>query len=118
MARSGLRAKLNGMVVAVALAVGAIVVGAVGAITWAFVTDAAASSGPRSNDRTLFGTDSVTLKFKAGYQEVFKKDTRGANHKNYLYTVTSFTDSFGRSCTVVSGASEQTIAMDCADARQ
>lgn len=45
------------------------------------------------------------------YQEYFKQEGNG--DKNYLYTVTGFNDQFGRVCTVVTGDSEQTIALDC-----
>jgi hypothetical protein len=54
------------------------------------------------NDRVL-GEDK--------YIEVFKREGRG--DKNYLYTITSFEDEFGRECTVVSGDSEKTLALDC-----
>lgn len=72
-----------------------------------------AVAGTKDNDKTLYGTDRVQLQFKGGYQEVFKKDSHGSSDKNYLYTVTSFVDAFGRQCTVTSGDSEQTIALDC-----
>jgi hypothetical protein len=58
-------------------------------------------TGPTSNDRVLTGKQ---------FTEVFKNDGNG---KNYLYTITEFTDKFGRNCTVVTGDSEKTIALDC-----
>lgn len=45
------------------------------------------------------------------YKEYFKQEGHG--DKNYLYTVTSITDPFGRRCVVVTGASETAIALDC-----
>jgi len=57
----------------------------------------------KDNDRVLKGRDFI---------EVFKDDGGG---KNYLYTITEFTDRWGRKCTVVTGDSEQTIALDCQD---
>jgi hypothetical protein len=57
------------------------------------------------NDRVLRGD-------KKEFIEVFKKDDSGGD-KNYLYTITEFTDKWGRKCTVVTGDSEQTIALDC-----
>lgn len=60
-----------------------------------------------SNDRILRGDNH-------DYVEVFKKDSANGK-KNYLYTVTEFTDKWGRKCTVVTGDSEQTIALSCAD---
>ena len=58
-------------------------------------------NGPTGNDRVLKGNDFI---------EVFKDDGNG---KNYLYTITEFKDRWGRNCTVVTGDSEQTIAVDC-----
>lgn len=57
------------------------------------------------NDRVLRGD-------KGDYIEVFKKDSGGGS-KNYLYTITEFKDEWGRQCTVVTGASETAIALDC-----
>ena len=62
-----------------------------------------------SNDRILRGD-------RNEYIEVFKKDSANGD-KNYLYTITQFKDSWGRQCTVVSGDSEKTIALDCDPAR-
>lgn len=45
------------------------------------------------------------------YIEVFKKEGRG--DKNYLYTITEFEDAWNRQCTVVTGASETAISLDC-----
>lgn len=61
----------------------------------------AASAGTQ-NDRVLH---------EDKYIEVFKQEGHG--DKNYLYTITGFKDSFGRNCTVVTGASETAIALDC-----
>jgi hypothetical protein len=58
-----------------------------------------------SNDRVLRGD-------KGEYIEYFKKDSANGD-KNYLYTETEFKDKWGRQCTVVTGDSEQTIALDC-----
>lgn len=57
------------------------------------------------NDRVLRGD-------KGEYVEVFKRDSRHGE-KNYLYTITEFTDRWGRHCTVVAGASERTLSLDC-----
>jgi len=46
------------------------------------------------------------------YIEVFKRDSENGD-KNYLYTITEFEDDWGRQCTVVTGDSEMTIALDC-----
>ena len=59
------------------------------------------SADSKDNDRVLKGKDFI---------EVFKDDGGG---KNYLYTITQFKDSWGRECTVVTGDSEKTIALDC-----
>lgn len=59
------------------------------------------------NDRVLKEED---------YVEVFKKEGNG--DKNYLYTITEFEDEWGRLCTVVSGDSEKTMALDCTDSRR
>lgn len=80
------------------------------AVLAAFVVISCGGSAPAgaddtSNDRVLRGDHSE-------YIEVFKKDSAGGR-KNYLYTVTEFKDQWGRECTVVSGDSEQTIALDC-----
>ena len=66
---------------------------------------AVALAGDTSNDRILRGD-------KNEYIEYFKKDSANGD-KNYLYTETEFKDKWGRICTVVTGDSEQTIAMDC-----
>jgi hypothetical protein len=58
-------------------------------------------AGDTDNDRVLKGKDFI---------EVFKDD---GNDKNYLYTITEFKDRHGRVCTVVTGDSEKTIALDC-----
>lgn len=60
-----------------------------------------------SNDKVLRGD-------RNEYIEIFKKDSSKGD-KNYLYTVTTFEDNWGRGCTVVTGDSEQTIALDCDD---
>lgn len=57
------------------------------------------------NDRILRGD-------RKEYIEVFKRDS-AHGYKNYLYTITEFTDRWGRHCTVTTGASEKTIALDC-----
>lgn len=59
------------------------------------------SDSGKDNDRVLKGKEFI---------EVFKDDGNG---KNYLYTITEFKDRWGRKCTVVTGDSEQTIALDC-----
>lgn len=59
------------------------------------------SADNNDNDRVLKGKDFI---------EVFKDDGGG---KNYLYTITEFKDKWGRECTVVTGDSEKTIALDC-----
>jgi hypothetical protein len=66
----------------------------------ALFTGAAAAS--TKNDRVLH---------EDRYVEVFKQEGHG--DKNYLYTITEFTDRFGRDCTVVTGASESAIALQC-----
>ena len=66
---------------------------------------AVALAGDTSNDRILRGD-------KNEYIEVFKKDSADGD-KNYLYTISEFKDKWGRECTVVSGDSEKTIALDC-----
>lgn len=63
------------------------------------------SADDSDNDRILRGD-------KGDYIEVFKKDSAGGK-KNYLYTISGFKDEFGRECTVVSGDSEKTLALDC-----
>lgn len=65
-----------------------------------FGVGAIATAGT-SNDRVLGENQ---------YNEYFKKE--GSN-KNYLYTETEFKDAWGRKCTVVTGASESTIALSC-----
>lgn len=57
------------------------------------------------------GTANDTVLHESDYTEVFKQEGHGK--KNYLYTITGFKDSFGRNCTVVTGASETAIAIDC-----
>jgi hypothetical protein len=59
------------------------------------------SADSKDNDRVLKGTQFI---------EVFKDDGDG---KNYLYTITEFKDKWSRNCTVVTGDSEKTIALDC-----
>ena len=61
------------------------------------------------------GSDNDRVLGEDKYIEVFKKEGRG--DKNYLYTITEFEDAHGRQCTVVTGASETSIAIDC-DRRQ
>lgn len=56
------------------------------------------------------GTGNDTVLRESQYDEFFKKE--GSN-KNYLYTRTEWRDGHGRYCTVVSGDSEKTIALDC-----
>lgn len=63
------------------------------------------SADNKSNDRVLTGD-------KGEFIEVFKRDDSGGD-KNYIYTISEFTDKHGRLCTVVTGDSEQTIALDC-----
>jgi len=65
------------------------------------------SADDSSNDRVLRGD-------RNEYIEFFKKDSANGR-KNYLNTVTTFKDNWGRGCTVVTGDSEQTIALDCDD---
>jgi hypothetical protein len=66
--------------------------------------------GGVSADNT--GNDRVLRGDKKEFIEVFKKDDAGGD-KNYLYTITEFKDMFSRDCTVVTGDSEKTIALDC-----
>lgn len=63
--------------------------------------DAGGGGGTTSNDKVLTGNQ---------YTEVFKDEGDG---KNYLYTITEFDNSSGERCTVVTGDSEQTIALSC-----
>lgn len=69
-----------------------------------FASDVQADNN-NDNDRVLRGD-------KKEFIEVFKKDDAGGD-KNYIYTITQFKDSWGRECTVVTGDSEKTIALDC-----
>jgi hypothetical protein len=74
---------------------------AVGLAGLALFTGTAAASS--KNDRVLH---------EDKYIEVFKQEGKGGD-KNYLYTITEFVDGYGRKCTVVTGASETAIALDC-----
>lgn len=70
--------------------------------------DTVAGADAKSNDRILRGD-------RQEYIEVFKQDAAGGK-KNYLYTITEFTDRWGHKCTVITGDSERTIALSCAGA--
>lgn len=67
----------------------------------------ALADGPSKN------TDNdVNLVSPGGFTEYFKRDSSGGR-KNYIYTRTEFVDGHGRVCTVITGASESTLAIDC-----
>jgi hypothetical protein len=83
----------------------ALAVGAAIGIGAALSIAAVALADDEDNDRILRGD-------RGEYIEVFKKDSSGGE-KNYLYTITEFEDAWGRQCTVVTGDSETTIALDC-----
>ena len=68
----------------------------------------------RDNDNYVYGDEGNRIAMKSGYAEVFKRDTPRGD-KNYLYTVTEFTDRWGRHCTVLTGASETAVTMDCSE---
>ncbi len=59
----------------------------------------------------IAGTSNDIILKEDKYNEYFKKEGNG--DKNYLYTETEFKDRWGRECTVVTGASETAIALDC-----
>lgn len=69
------------------------------------LTATVAAADNKGNDRVLTGD-------KNEFVEVFKRDDSGGD-KNYIYTISEFKDKWGRECTVVTGDSEQTIALDC-----
>lgn len=58
----------------------------------------------------MAGTGNDRVLREDQYIEVFKKEGRD---KNYTYTITEFKDVWDRVCTVTTGDSEQTIALDC-----
>jgi hypothetical protein len=78
--------------------------GAIGAVI-GFGGGAVVMADKKDNDRVLNGEEMEFI-------EVFRQDNSRGD-KNYQYTITEFTDAHGRDCTVVSGDSEKTIALDC-----
>ena len=79
----------------------AIVVGAAVGATVSVV----AFADNKDNDRVLRGD-------RMEFIEVFRQDDKNGD-KNYQYTITEFTDKFGRVCTVATVNSEQAVGLDC-----